>query len=165
MVMEALSIAGQRGVLASGWGGLAAAPLAEHLHMLDAAPHNRLFPHAAAVVHHGGAGTTAAGLRAGGPTVICPFFGDQPFWGRRVADLGVGPAPIAVRCLKAARLAQAIQRAVNDGDMRRRVAELGTRLREEDGVGRAVEPITRGLVRRPPGRRATPDAGRPRRPY
>jgi sterol 3beta-glucosyltransferase len=99
MVMEALVVAGQRGILASGWGGLTAAPLAEHVHMLDPAPHDRLFPHAAAIVRHGGAGITAAGLRAGKPTAICPFFGDQPFWGRRVAMLGVGPAPIPFRYL------------------------------------------------------------------
>jgi sterol 3beta-glucosyltransferase len=149
MVMEALAMAGQRGVLASGLGGLTAAPLAEHVYMLDAAPHDRLFPHVAAVVHHGGAGTTAAGLRAGKPMVICPFFGDQPFWGRRVAALGVGPAPIAVRYLTAATLAKAIRRTVTDSDMQRRAAELGSMIREEDGVGRAVELITRDLVRHP----------------
>jgi sterol 3beta-glucosyltransferase len=149
MVMEALATAGQRGILASGWGGLTAAPLAEHVYMLDAAPHDRLFPHVAAVVHHGGAGTTAAGLRTGKATVICPFFGDQPFWGRRVAALGVGPAPIAVRYLTAATLSEAIRRAVTDSDMQRRAAELGAMIREEDGVGRAVELITRALVRHP----------------
>jgi sterol 3beta-glucosyltransferase len=80
MVVEALAMVGLRGILASGWGGLAAAPFTEHVYMLDAAPLDRLFPSVAAVVHHGGAGTTAASLRAGQPTVICPFFGDQPFW-------------------------------------------------------------------------------------
>jgi UDP:flavonoid glycosyltransferase YjiC (YdhE family) len=106
--------------------------------MLDAAPHNRLFPHVRAVVHHGGAGTTAAGLRAGKPTVICPFFGDQPFWGRRVAELGVGPAPIAFKRLTEAGLVEAIMGAVDDDAMRRRATELGARIRAEDGVGRAV---------------------------
>ena len=85
LIVEALALAGQRGLLTSGWGGLSATVNAEHVFALESAPHDCLFPHASAVVHHGGAGTTAAGLRAGKPTVICPFFGDQPFWGRRVA--------------------------------------------------------------------------------
>jgi sterol 3beta-glucosyltransferase len=149
MIVDALAVVGQRGILASGWGGLAAAPLAEHVYVLDAAPHDRLFPHVAAVVHHGGAGTTAAGLRAGRPTVICPFFGDQPFWGWRIAELGVGPAPIAFKYLTAEKLAKAIRRAVTDPEMHRRAAELGSRIREENGVGRAVELITGGLVQQP----------------
>jgi UDP:flavonoid glycosyltransferase YjiC (YdhE family) len=149
MIVDALAVVGQRGILASGWGGLAAAPLAEHVYVLDAAPHDRLFPHVAAVVHHGGAGTTAAGLRAGRPTVICPFFGDQPFWGWRIAELGVGPAPIAFKYLTVEKLAKAIRRAVTDPEMHRRAAELGSRIREENGVGRAVELITGGLVQQP----------------
>lgn len=146
MVVEALALAGQRGILASGWGGLVAAPLADHVYMLDAAPHDRLFPHVSAVVHHGGAGTTAAGLRAGKPTVICPFFGDQPFWGRRVADLGVGPAPIAFKHLTVARLVESITSAVDDDAMRRRAEQLGAVLRAEDGVGTAVAFILKRLA-------------------
>lgn len=144
-VVEALALAGQRGILASGWGGLAA-PLSEHVYMLDAAPHDRLFPHVRAVVHHGGAGTTAAGLRAGKPTVICPFFGDQPFWGRRVADLGVGPAPIPFKNLTGERLVEAITSAVDDDVMRRRAEQLGAMLRAEDGVGTAVAFILKRLA-------------------
>jgi sterol 3beta-glucosyltransferase len=149
MVMKALAAAGQRGILASAWGGLTAAPLAEHVYMLNAATHDRLFPHVAAVIHHGGAGTTAAGLCAGKATIICPFFGNQPFWGRRVAMLGVGPAPVPFRYLTPEKLADAIRRAVTDSMMHRRAAELGTRIREENGVGRAVELISRGLMRQP----------------
>ncbi len=93
--------------------------------MLDSAPFSWLFPRMAAVVHHGGAGTTSAGLRAGVPSIIVPFFADQPFWGQRVADLGVGPAPIPFKRLTADRLAQAIQIAVTDQSMRQRAAELG----------------------------------------
>jgi UDP:flavonoid glycosyltransferase YjiC (YdhE family) len=137
-VLAALERAGQRGVLATGWGGLAAADLPPHVYLLDAAPHDWLFPQMAAVVHHGGAGTTGAGLRAGAPTVICPFFGDQPFWGRRVAALGVGPAPIPQRQLSAERLGDAIRTAATDGAMRERAAALGARISGEDGVARAV---------------------------
>ena len=88
IVLEALRLAGQRGVLATGWGGLTAGNTSDDIFVLDAVPHDWLFPQVAAVVHHGGAGTTGAALRAGKPTVICPFVGDQPFWGRRVARFG-----------------------------------------------------------------------------
>jgi sterol 3beta-glucosyltransferase len=92
----------------------------------------------AAVVHHGGAGTTAAGLRAGVPTVICPFFGDQPFWGRRVASLGVGPQPIAQKGLSAEKLADALLTVIGNKTMKERAAALGATIRSEDGIGRAV---------------------------
>jgi UDP:flavonoid glycosyltransferase YjiC (YdhE family) len=96
----------------------------------------------AAVVHHGGAGTTAAGLRAGVPSIIIPFMGDQPFWGRRVAELGVGPQPIARKKLTAERLAEAINQALS-GDlvsdsMRRKADRLGQKIRNEDGLTNAV---------------------------
>lgn len=138
VVVEALERAGRRGVLATGWGGLAAAELPASIHVLEGAPHDWLFPRVAAVVHHGGAGTTAAGLRAGRPTVICPFFGDQPFWGRRVATLGAGPQPIPQRRLTAARLAAAIAAAVGDPAIAARAAALGEAIRAEDGVATAV---------------------------
>lgn len=94
-----------------------------------------------AVVHHGGAGTTAAGLRAGVPNVVVPFFADQPFWGWRVAALGAGPSPLPLQTLTAERLAVAIQQAVTDSTMRARAAEIGARLQAEDGVGEAVQLI------------------------
>ena len=117
------------------------------MHVVGDVPHGWLFPQMAAVVHHGGAGTTAAGLRAGLPTVVCPFFADQPLWGRRVHALGAGPPPIPARRLSAARLAQALTQAVRDPAMRQRAATLGERLRAEDGVGQAAEVIERWLDR------------------
>ena len=98
-----------------------------------------------AVVHHGGAGTTGASLRAGKPTVICPFVGDQTFWGNRVAALGVGPTPISMRKLTAESLANAISCVVTDGGMQQRAAALGEIIRREDGVNRAVARINRQL--------------------
>lgn len=143
LALQALARAGQRGVLASGWGGLHREALPEEVFLLDAAPHSWLFPRMAAVVHHGGAGTTAAGLRAGVPSILTPFFGDQPFWGRQVHKLGVGPQPIPQRQLSAANLAAAIQQAVTDTEMQQRAADLGRRIRAEDGVARAVEVLQR----------------------
>lgn len=79
VVLDALAQDGQRSVLARGWGSLAASALPATVFMLYEAPHDWLFPQMAAVMYHGGAGTTAVGLRAGKPTVICPVIGDQPF--------------------------------------------------------------------------------------
>lgn len=141
VVVEALRRAGQRGVLATGWGGLAAGEMPPELYLLDEAPHDWLFPQMAAVVHHGGAGTTAAGLRAGVPTVICPFFGDQPFWGRRVVTLGVGPQPIPQRRLTAETLSAAIAVAVGDPQLRERASALGRAISAENGVVRAAGEI------------------------
>lgn len=138
IVLQALKLAGQRGILATGWGGLTAADASEDIFVLDAAPHDWLFPQMAAIVHHGGAGTTGASLRAGKPMVICPFVGDQFFWGRRIEALGLGPSPVPQSRLTVERLAHAIQRAVTDADMRQRAARLGEIIRAEDGVGRAV---------------------------
>ena len=137
-VVEALDRAGLRGILASGWGGLAPGAVPDSVHVVESVPHDALFPRVAAVVHHGGAGTTAAGLRAGRPTVVVPFFGDQPFWGARVRDLGVGPAPLPQRRLTADGLATALRAAVNDAQIRRRARALGRAIRAEDGVGSAV---------------------------
>jgi sterol 3beta-glucosyltransferase len=141
LVLKALSLSGQRGVLASGWGGLSQSDLPETVHMISSAPHSWLFSQMAVVVHHGGAGTTAAGLRAGIPSIIIPFFGDQPFWGRCVVDLGVGPTPIPRKQLTAERLAQAITQAVSNTSMRQRASDLGAKIRTEDGIARAVEVI------------------------
>jgi UDP:flavonoid glycosyltransferase YjiC (YdhE family) len=143
LVVRALTQIDQRAVLLSGWGGLSKTDLPDSIFMLDSIPHAWLFPRVAAVVHHGGAGTTAAGLRAGVPSVIVPFFGDQPFWGRRVADLGIGPEPISRQRLTAGRLATAIHQAVTDQEMRQRAAELGEKIRGENGIARAVEIIAR----------------------
>jgi sterol 3beta-glucosyltransferase len=148
IVLDALAKTGQRGLLASGWGGLKAADLPQDVMLTDAAPHDWLFPRMAAVVHHGGAGTTAAGLRAGKPSVICPFLGDQPFWGWAVHTTGVGPKPVPQRKLTAGRLADAIAIAASDQGMQRRAAELGEQIRAEDGVGRAVEIVGNVLAQR-----------------
>jgi sterol 3beta-glucosyltransferase len=141
IALDALTQTGQRGLLARGWGGLDVGNLPAHVFVIDEVPHDWLFPQVAAVVHHGGAGTTAAGLRAGRPTVICPFLGDQPFWGKLVHQRGVGPQPIPQRQLTTSRLAAAISAAVNDQAIRQRAADLGERMRAEDGVGTAVAVI------------------------
>ncbi|HEX9968173.1 MAG TPA: glycosyltransferase, partial [Solirubrobacterales bacterium] len=124
LAMQALARAGRRGVLLTGWGGLGDAALSGEVLALEAAPHDWLLPRAAALVHHGGAGTTAAAARAGAPQVIVPFIADQLFWGRRVHALGVGPAPIPRTELTAERLATAIRAATDGPQVRSRAAVL-----------------------------------------
>jgi sterol 3beta-glucosyltransferase len=146
LILQAVAKSGQRAILLTGWKGLQVDTLPENVFVLDSAPHEWLFSQVSAVVHHGGAGTTAAGLRAGVPSIVVPFFADQPFWGQRVADLGVGPAPIPRKHLTADRLAGAIQQAVEDAAMRQRAADMGAKIRAEDGIRRAVEIIEKGSV-------------------
>jgi len=143
MVLKALAQARQRGILLSGWGGLSDSDLPDDVYQIDSVPFDWLFPRMAALVHHGGAGTTAAGLRAGIPTVVVPFFGDQHFWGWRVEALGAGPKPVPRRKLTAGRLASAIREAVTSVAMRNRAASLGRQIQAEDGVANAVEAIAR----------------------
>jgi UDP:flavonoid glycosyltransferase YjiC (YdhE family) len=138
LVLNAIALTGQRAILQSGWGGLSKSDLPDTIFMVDSIPHSWIFPRVSAVVHHGGAGTTSAGLRAGVPSIVIPFFGDQPFWGRRIAELGVGPAPIPRKQLTVKRLADAIHRSLTDQLMRQRAADLGAKIRSEDGVANAV---------------------------
>ena len=108
---------------------------------IDSVPYDWLFPRMAAVVHHGGAGTTAAVLRAGVPSVVVPFFGDQPFWAARVHSLGLAPRPIPRRSLSAERLTHAIDMVLHDDSMRRKSTEMAPRIDSEDGVSAAISVI------------------------
>ena len=147
LILQALAQTGQRGVLLSDWNGFRTEALPESVFLTGPVPYAWLFPQMTAVVHHGGAGTTAAGLAAGVPSILAPFMGDQPFWAQRVHQLGVGPKPIPRRRLTVEHLSAAIHIAVTDDTMRAAAARLGERIREEDGVARAVAVIQQsGLV-------------------
>ncbi len=137
-VIEAVQKTGQRAVLATGWGGLTQQTLPSEILALESVPHEALFPHVSAVVHHGGAGTTAAGLRFGKPSVLCPFVTDQFFWGKIVHERGWGPRAIPQKEVTAERLAEAIHTAVTDDSIRNRVAQVQRQIASEDGVGTAV---------------------------
>ena len=138
IVLQALEKSGQRGLLLTGWGGMNVMKVPDHVFVVNSAPHSWLFPRMAAVVHHGGAGTTAEGLRAGVPTVIVPFIVDQFFWGKRVKELGAGPEPIPAKKLTADILACAIQTATADSKMKEQASALGAAIRAENGVDKAV---------------------------
>lgn len=145
VVLEAVGRAGGRAILSVGWGGLRPPDVPGNVLVVTSMPHQWLFPRCAAVVHHGGAGTTATGLHAGRPTVICPYFGDQLFWGQRVHSAGAGPAPIPQKRLRASELSQAIRTAVSDPLMRKRAEDLGIALRGENGARRAAQLILEAI--------------------
>jgi sterol 3beta-glucosyltransferase len=130
--------AGVRAILATGWGGLAEMAVPDSVHVIEEAPHAALFRHVAAVVHHGGAGTTAAGLRAGLPTLICPLAVDQPFWGRRLRALGCGPEPQPLKRLRADRFADGLRDLTANPSYRQRAGAIADAIAGEDGLGRAV---------------------------
>jgi len=153
LVTRALRRAGQRGIVARGWAGLeigADETGRGDILSIPPAPYDWLFPRMAAVVHHGGAGTTAEGFHAGVPSVVCPFFGDQPGWARLSVELGVGAAPVPRNELTEERLADAIQEAVSSPSLRRNAAGLAARLNAEDGVQNAIRCIAEAF--RNPGR-------------
>lgn len=145
LVLEAGRQVGVRLLLLTGWGGLDARKLPDDVLAIDAAPHEWLFPRMAAVVHHGGAGTTAAGVWAGVPGVVVPFFADQPFWGEKLHRLGVGGTPIPKQKLTAEKLAASLREALSPERVAA-AAALGARVRAEEGGKRAVEAIEGGVA-------------------
>jgi sterol 3beta-glucosyltransferase len=148
LVLKALKLSGQRGVLLSGWAGLGTGrPLPESVFRAESLPHSWLFPRMAAVVHHGGAGTTGAALRSGVPSILIPLAADQPSWARQVHALGAGPAPLPFQTLTAERLAETIREAVTNPAMRQRAAELGRQIQAEDGLGQTIELFSRYVDR------------------
>jgi UDP:flavonoid glycosyltransferase YjiC (YdhE family) len=143
LALRALELTGQRGIFLTGWGGITRLSAPPNVFFVDNVPHAWLFPRMAAVVHHGGAGTTAAGLRSGVPSIIPAFVGDQCAWADIVMKLGAGPRVPGIKQLTAEKLAQAINTAVKDSALRARAAALGEKIRAENGIARAVEVIER----------------------
>jgi sterol 3beta-glucosyltransferase len=140
-VLESVERTKQRALLSAGWRSIGSRKLPENVMTVENVPHEWLFRQVKAVSHHGGAGTTAAGIRAGVPSVIVPFGGDQPYWGDRVYKLGIGTKPIWCKKLNADNYSEAINTAVSDKLMQERAAEYGERLRNEDGVANAINVI------------------------
>jgi UDP:flavonoid glycosyltransferase YjiC (YdhE family) len=145
IILEALERTGLRAVIGMGWAGLAKGALPAGVYAIDSVPHDWLFPRVAAVVHHAGAGTMAAGLRAGKPTVCIPFATDQPFWAHRLHELGVSPPPIPRKQLAADRLAAALREATTSPVLAAQADRLGQAIRGERGVETAVGLITKFL--------------------
>lgn len=139
IITKALRQWGGRAVIGKGWGGIKPEDLPPTVYIIDKAPHTKLFTHVKAVVHHGGAGTTYAGLYAGKPTFVVPQFHDQPYWGRRVFELGCGPPPVRLRKITPSILAQALSELDTDPSYAQAARALGERLHLEDGTGLAAD--------------------------
>jgi len=144
-VLQGIRLAGVRAILASGWGGMKHSELPKSVFPVESVPHEWLFPRVAAAVHHGGAGTTAAALRAGIPSVVVPYFYDQLFWGLRLHKLGVAPRPVAQKHLTSEGLAAGIQSVVSSPEVGARSREIAGRIAREDGVAAAVSVVERYL--------------------
>jgi UDP:flavonoid glycosyltransferase YjiC (YdhE family) len=143
LVGAALRRAGVRGVVQAGWAGLSAGRTDRDVITIGEAPHEWLFPRMAALVHHAGSGTTAAGLRAGVPAVPVPMLADQPFWAARLVELGVSPGVLTPRRLSPGRLAEAIRAATRDPGTAARARSVAARLAGEDGAGVVVQAVDR----------------------
>ncbi|KAI1123670.1 sterol glucosyltransferase [Nemania abortiva] len=138
ILLEATKEAGVRALISRGWSGLGnTGDVDDHVMYLDDCPHEWLFQHVSAVVHHGGAGTTACGLRYGCPTVVVPFFGDQPFWGSMIAAAGAGPEPIPHKSLTRSNLAGALRFCLRE-EVATAARCIAMNMSREDGVRQAV---------------------------
>ncbi|KAL2644152.1 hypothetical protein R1flu_011739 [Riccia fluitans] len=155
IIIKALKETKQRGIIYKGWGGIGdLKEVGKDIYLVEDCPHDWLFKHCVAVVHHGGAGTTAAGLKAGCPTTVVPFFGDQPFWGDRIHAKGVGPPPIPVDQFSLDKLVKAIEYMLND-EVKTRADDIAKAMEKEDGVDGAVKAFHKHLPRDTPQRSYT----------
>jgi sterol 3beta-glucosyltransferase len=141
IVLGALAKSNQRGLLLSGWGGLQQTDLPDTVLKVDSAPHDWLLPRMKAVIHHGGAGTTAAAFRSGQPSMAVPFFGDQPFWGNRIERLGVGAKALPRLELSIDSLSDRLKQLTRDDRLKANAQQLGDRIHLENGTQKAVQII------------------------
>jgi UDP:flavonoid glycosyltransferase YjiC (YdhE family) len=147
LIFKAVELAGVRALVSKGWGGLGDKDnTPDNIYMLENTPHDWLFPRVSAVVHHGGAGTTAIGLKCGKPTMIVPFFGDQPFWGAMVAKAKAGAHEcIPYKKLTAEKFAEGIKQCLTD-EAKENVKKIAESIElEGDGALNAVRSFHRSL--------------------
>ncbi|RKF59115.1 UDP-glucose,sterol transferase [Golovinomyces cichoracearum] len=145
MIFDAVRIAGVRALVSKGWGNLGGDETPDNIFLLDNVPHDWLFPRVSAVVHHGGAGTTAAGMKFGKPTFIVPFFGDQLFWGNMVGKSGAGASPILNKSLTAQLLADGIRKCLSS-EARESARKIAENIKTEgDGAVNALRSFHRNL--------------------
>ncbi|KAG4440404.1 hypothetical protein IFR05_004097 [Cadophora sp. M221] len=148
MIFEAVEKAGVRALVSKGWGGLGDDNTPENVFMLENTPHDWLFPKVSAVVHHGGAGTTAIGLKCGKPSMIVPFFGDQMFWGAMIGEAGAGAKPVPHKELTVDKLADGIKQCLTE-EARKGAEKIALDIEKEgDGSKNAVISFHRSLVLR-----------------
>jgi sterol 3beta-glucosyltransferase len=147
VILEVLKRSGQRGIVHSGWGSLGDLSLPDNVFKIEYAPYSWLFPRMGMTLHHGGSGTTAYALRSGKPSCIVPFVFDQFYWGKRIAELGVGPKPIPYKKLTVDNLQQAIEVGVHDPRIQQDSRELGKRISDESGLERAIDIIEKIVIK------------------
>jgi UDP:flavonoid glycosyltransferase YjiC (YdhE family) len=138
LVLEATRDAGQRLILSKGWAHLGDGETEKNCYIVDNVPHPLLFPYVSAVVHHGGAGTTATAARAGVPQIIVPHLADQYYWGKQIERLGLGPKPISRSRLTVRRLAAAIRECLSNEMYHRRAKEVARILQAQNSISKAV---------------------------
>lgn len=126
--------------MSKGWGGIGEGDVPEDVYLVGDCPHDWLFERVACVVHHGGAGTTAAGLAASCPTIVIPFFGDQPFWGQMIARAGAGPNPVPFKKMTAEILAESIVFSLRP-EVQAAAKGVAKQIAEEDGARSAAQDI------------------------
>jgi sterol 3beta-glucosyltransferase len=146
ILREAMEMWGGRAVVARGWGGIKPEDLPDSVFSIEKAPHDKLFKYVSAVVHHGGAGTTSAGLHLGRPTFVVPQAVDQPYWGRRVYEMGCGPKPVRLRRLTSEILAGALEDLTTNADYRRNAGDIAETLQGENGTEKAIKHIERVMA-------------------
>ncbi|KAF2626779.1 glycosyltransferase family 1 protein [Macroventuria anomochaeta] len=144
LIFEAVKLAKVRAIVSKGWGGVGAGEVPDDVYLIGNCPHDWLFQRVSCVIHHGGAGTTAAGIALGKPTVVVPFFGDQPFWGQMIAKAGAGPVPVPFKQMTAESLAESIMFALKD-DVKVAVQKMAESIAEEDGSGGTVRDFEQKL--------------------
>jgi hypothetical protein len=146
-ILQAVKLTGTRALISRGWSKLGEGLESnEAIFFLDDCPHEWLFSRVSVVVHHGGAGTTACGLLNGTPTLIVPFFGDQPFWGHMVATAGAGPLPIPFASLTTENLSRAISQCL-EPQTKTAAQFLAAKMKTESGVAAAVQSFHQKLPR------------------
>lgn len=144
LLLEAVRLSGIRAIISKGWGGIGGDDVPDNVYLIGNCPHDWLFQRVSCVVHHGGAGTTAAGIALGVPTVVVPFFGDQPFWGQMIARAGAGPQPVPFKQMTAESLAASIKFALQD-DVKTAVQKMAAQIAKEDGAAETLEAFEQDL--------------------
>lgn len=146
LILEAVSKAGVRALVSKGWSGVGGKDVPENVYLIGNCPHDWLFQRVSAVVHHGGAGTTAAGIASGCPTVVVPFFGDQSFWGQMIARAGAGPEPVPFTAMTADSLAESITFALKP-EVKSGAQKMAESIARENGSEDATRVFLERLVR------------------
>jgi sterol 3beta-glucosyltransferase len=141
LLIQAVRLAGCRAIIQSNWTELNDLPEFPNIYRMISAPHQHIFPHCAAVIHHGGAGTTQAATLAGCPSIVVEHSSDQPLWGSLLQRRGIAPKLLHRRSISAAKLARAIRRVLDTPAMAEKAKTIGARMQAEDGLTRAVELI------------------------